>query len=190
MWHFSQTAECAFTNCFWFVNFPAFLCGFLRLPWCATIHKCIFFNRELSVANPVSSLLSASPQERTPRAPLSARLLTSADWLTVEDVSCICWTIMWLAVWSIVQTDHPKETSPQLSHCFTHYWKLMTLCEGWNVSFHHETISVHKTPPVMWLVMVILPHTLLSVSVRWRSAAAYRLWPAVSSVLQTIQRFL
>ncbi len=32
-------------------------------------------HRELSEANQMSSLLSANPQERTPRAPLSAKLL-------------------------------------------------------------------------------------------------------------------
>ena len=33
------------------VNWSVFICGFLRLSWRGWIRKCIFFNKELSVAN-------------------------------------------------------------------------------------------------------------------------------------------
>ena len=42
------------------VNWTVFICGFLRLSWRGWIHKCIIFNKELSVANQMPPSFSAN----------------------------------------------------------------------------------------------------------------------------------
>ncbi len=73
-----QTFESSFTNCLWFANFTAFVCGILRLPWCKMIYKFIFFNRELSVANQLSPSFSANCKNA--RAPLSGSAANASQY--------------------------------------------------------------------------------------------------------------
>ena len=49
------------------VKRSVFICGFLRLSWRGWIHKCIFFNKELSVANQMPPSFSANHMTSFPR---------------------------------------------------------------------------------------------------------------------------